>query len=272
MSTNEKDGLSIWEKVQATDPAYTKPFTGHLGFAGTAVNPTYVFRKATEVFGPIGIGWGADVLKEELVKGAPLAYGADGTETAHAIIHKAYVEVWYMLGDKRGTVRQYGGTQFVGRGPNGQLYTDDDAAKKSMTDGMLKCLALLGFSADIHLGLFDDVKYVQGLDAFFAQQANGGAPAETAAQSQFSAQQQSQSTQQGDGKYSRRYLQWKERIGRLAPDDIPHTREVIQRDSELSQLERSLLLGSKDLKVAAPQHSNQRDHSHDQGLNNKVFL
>lgn len=272
-STTKEDGLSIWERVQATDPAYTKSFTGHLGFEGTAVNPTYVFRKATEVFGPIGIGWGADVIHEEYVKGAPIAFPADGDEPTHAVIHKAKVEVWYMLGDKKGVVRQYGGTQFIGRGHDGKLYTDDDAAKKSMTDGMLKCLSLLGFGGDIHLGLYDDAKYVQGLEAFFAQQAaNAAIPAQqsahqasndtgTARNSKLAGRQAA--PQAGsDGKHSARYLQWKERLlTGIDEKDLPRTREVIRADEQLSELERALLLGSKELKAGEQATKGERADS-----------
>lgn len=37
---------------------------------------------------------------------------------------------------------------------------DTDALKKARTDGTTKCLSLLGFNADIFLGLWDDSKYV----------------------------------------------------------------------------------------------------------------
>jgi len=35
--------------------------------------------------------------------------------------------------------------------------------KKATTDGITKCLSMLGFNADVFLGKFDDNKYVQEL-------------------------------------------------------------------------------------------------------------
>ena len=37
---------------------------------------------------------------------------------------------------------------------------DEDAPKKSATDGMVKCLSMLGFAGDIFSGQWDDSKYV----------------------------------------------------------------------------------------------------------------
>ena len=37
---------------------------------------------------------------------------------------------------------------------------DEDAPKKSVTDGMVKCLSMLGFAGDIFSGQWDDSKYV----------------------------------------------------------------------------------------------------------------
>jgi len=40
---------------------------------------------------------------------------------------------------------------------------DTDAYKKASTDGLTKLLSHLGFNADVFLGMFDDNKYVAGL-------------------------------------------------------------------------------------------------------------
>jgi hypothetical protein len=38
-------------------------------------------------------------------------------------------------------------------------HVDDEAPKKSLTDAVGKCLSLLGFAADVHMGLWDGDKY-----------------------------------------------------------------------------------------------------------------
>lgn len=157
------ENLTLWQTVEKTDPQFTKPFSRGGGFRGTATNATYLAKKATEVFGPMGIGWGLEIVDEALMDGAPL--DAQGN---HEKIHKVRVKLWYKLNGERGEVVQFGQTVFVGRNKNG-LFTDEEAPKKSLTDAMSKCLSLLGFSADIHLGRFDDNKYVNDLQQEFAE-------------------------------------------------------------------------------------------------------
>lgn len=165
--------MEIWNSVEKTDPKFTKQFSRGGGFKGTATNATYLARKATEAFGPCGTGWGINVLSEEVFVGAP--HIIEGQIVAHDAIHKVHARLWYVLDGKRGEVEQFGQTQIVGRNKNG-FYTDEEAPKKSLTDAMSKCLSLLGFSADIHLGLYDDNKYVAELRREFAPPAQEAAP------------------------------------------------------------------------------------------------
>jgi hypothetical protein len=143
--------LAIWSAVEKTDPAHTKTFNRAGGFCGTAVNQAYQTRRATELFGPIGIGWGFDELEHQIVEGA----GGDK-------VWFSKVKLWYQHDGRRGEVVQWGATTFVGKNKNGP-FTDEEAGKKSITDAVGKCLSLLGFSADVYLGQFgqfDDQKYV----------------------------------------------------------------------------------------------------------------
>lgn len=159
------DNTALWQAVEKTDPAFTKQFSRGGGFKGTATNATYLARKATEQFGPCGTGWGVQVIDEEIIEGAPLLL--EGVVVAHERVHKVRARLWYVRDGVRGEVEQFGQTQMVGKNKNG-FYTDEEAPKKSLTDAMSKCLSLLGFSADIHLGLYDDNKYVASLQAEFA--------------------------------------------------------------------------------------------------------
>ena len=147
-SALQNHNLAIWSAVEKTDPAHTKTFNRAGGFSGTAVNQAYQARRATELFGPIGIGWGFDELEHQIVEGA-----------AGDKVWFAKVKLWYQHEGRRGEVIQWGATTFVGRNKNG-AFTDEEAAKKSITDAVGKCLSLLGFSADVYLGQFDDQKYV----------------------------------------------------------------------------------------------------------------
>jgi hypothetical protein len=161
------DNLKLWDSVQATDPRYTKKFTRGGGFSGTAINATYLAKRATETFGPIGTGWGVLVEDEQYAEGAPIVddkHGLVGTE----IIHVLRIMLWYELNGIRGEVRHYGQTVFVGKNKHG-VFTDEEAPKKSLTDAMSKALSLLGFASDVHLGLYDDNKYVNDLKVAIAE-------------------------------------------------------------------------------------------------------
>lgn len=61
MSTN----MQIWEKVSTTDTRYTKAAEVG-GQKITSLNGTAMIMKATEIFGPVGIGFGWSVMEERL--------------------------------------------------------------------------------------------------------------------------------------------------------------------------------------------------------------
>jgi len=146
------DNLKLWQAVEKTDPKYTKSFSKAGGFSGTAINATYLIRKATELWGPMGSIWGPEITDEKYVE------GADGT-----IIHVLRINFKHPQGE----FPSYGQTTFVGTNKNGR-FTDEEAPKKSLTDAITKALSMLGFSADVFLGLYDDNKYVNDRRAEFA--------------------------------------------------------------------------------------------------------
>ena len=154
----ETDKLALWSAVEKTDPKFTKEFNRSGGFKGTAINPTWLAKRATETFGPIGIGWGYAIQDESYQKGHDFI-NENGQVLGSVVIHKLRLEVWYIWNGSLGRVQQFGQTEFVGRNKYG-LFTDEEAPKKSLTDALSKCLSLIGFAADVHMGLFDDNKYV----------------------------------------------------------------------------------------------------------------
>jgi len=151
----DTNNLKIWNAVEATDPKYTKQFNRGGGFKGTATNATYLAKKATQQFGPLGLGWGWNVIDEKYQPG----HDKD-------VIHVVRIKLWYVLDGQRGEIEHFGQTQFVGKNKNGH-FTDEEAPKKSLTDAISKCLSGLGFAADIHLGLYDDNRYVNDLKRDF---------------------------------------------------------------------------------------------------------
>ena len=144
------DNKALWNTVFMTDPKAVKPITGKQ-YNGNSPKPYWLIDRATEVFGPVGIGWGCTVKSERFER---------LSETD--VLHVAVVSVWYVVDGKRSeTFDQMGGTKAAYKTAKGSLMVDEDAGKKSVTDGMVKCLSMIGFAGDIFSGRWDDSKYVE---------------------------------------------------------------------------------------------------------------
>lgn len=149
--------MSIWSQVEKTAPEATKSAKVN-GQQITSISGQHMIKRATEVFGPVGIGWGWTVAEERFDQGGEIR-NDKGELIGHEVGHTIRVKLWFMQGDKRGEVEQYGCTPFTYKSRWG-VTTDTEAPKKSLTDAVKKALAMLGFSADIFLGLYDDRDYV----------------------------------------------------------------------------------------------------------------
>jgi hypothetical protein len=139
----------LWDQVCKTDPRHTKKVNQRGGF--TAIDAHYQVQRATEMFGPVGIGWGyingEPIFKEQLV----------------------FVPVTLWHGDRANTFGPiYGGAEVI----SNKGYADNDALKKASTDGLTKALSHLGFNADVFLGKFDDNKYLAEVTREFANADN----------------------------------------------------------------------------------------------------
>ena len=141
------DNMKLWQSVCVTDPKAVKPITGKQ-YKGNSPKPYWVIQRATEVFGPCGLGWGVQILSERFER-----FGDEA-------LHIAHVKVWYMQDGTRGEIEQMGQTRAAYISAAGKHIVDEDAPKKSATDGMVKCLSMLGFAGDIFSGQWDDSKYV----------------------------------------------------------------------------------------------------------------
>ena len=140
--------MTLWNQVCVTDPAAVKSITGKQ-YKGNSPKPYWIIQRATEVFGPCGTGWGVEVVNERFER-----FGDAES------LHIALIRVWYELDGKRGQIEQMGQTRSSYVTSAGKFIVDEDAPKKSVTDGMVKCLSMLGFAGDIFSGQWDDSRYV----------------------------------------------------------------------------------------------------------------
>lgn len=173
----QNPNLALWLREMPTDPSFegkpvVKPFTRGGGFRGSAINATYIVMRLTQAFGPVGWGWGYEVIADDTVQGAPVV-AKDGTVLGHEQVQRTRIRFWYFPNGrpddlenftaqvKRAEFEQVGQTTYVAWSERNQRFTtDEEAWKKSLTDAITKAASHIGFAADVHLGLWDDNKYV----------------------------------------------------------------------------------------------------------------
>ncbi len=147
---NLKDGnLSLWNRVQETDPNYTKA-ANVKGNRITSISPQFQILNVTKEFGIYGMTWGLKDMKYD-----------------------------YTLVDSHGLVI-YVATFFYPNGEfkinnsislyidNARTKVDDNFAKKLETDTLTKAISKLGFNADIFMGKFDDQRYLEDVKKKYA--------------------------------------------------------------------------------------------------------
>ncbi len=149
------DKTALWDKLGKTDPAHTKEFSRAGGFKGTAIKPMFSYRRMTEEFGPCGIGWGIGEPSFQVVP------------AGEEILVYCTVSIWHEKPEQR--VFGVGGDKVAGKNKYG-LSTDDEAFKKAFTDAVTNALKLIGVGADVHMGMFDDNKYVNTVRQEFAEE------------------------------------------------------------------------------------------------------
>ncbi len=145
----------LWDRLGKTDPAHTKPFQRSGGFKGTSIKPIYSYRRMTEEFGPCGEGWGINAPTFQVVA------GHEGEVLVYCT-----ASIWY--GTREQIVYGVGGDKAVVKQTSG-LRGDDEAFKKAFTDGITNALKMIGVGADVHMGMFDDDKYVNSLKEEFRE-------------------------------------------------------------------------------------------------------
>ena len=144
----KNNNMNIWDSVCETDPKYTKQVNQRGGF--TAIGAQSQIKKATEVFGAYGYGWG---VRDERI---------DKWEDCGLVVYQA--TLWFSEDGKaeEGIIPLHSSIKYSN---NGRV--DDDFFKKVATDALTKGLSKLGFNADVFMGMFDDNKYVNQMATKF---------------------------------------------------------------------------------------------------------
>lgn len=220
------ENLALWESVERTPLSQTKEITGK-SYRGNSPKPHWLVKRATEAFGPIGIGWGYTIVDQEVIDGATYK---DGTTER---MHTARVRVWYKWQGERAEVEHVGGTIFSGQRANGKPFTDEDAPKKSVTDALIKALSMIGFAGDIFLGRYDDNKYLAELRQEEAPPQQQSAP--TGRNASDTAMRMKDAINKAENYEALQTLvstdRWKDGMAKLTPAEQSDLRDLYKRRS-----------------------------------------
>jgi len=140
------DNLKLWELVKTPDTKYTKKVSMRGGY--TATSPQYIIMLATEQFGSYGSGFG---LSE-----SSFDYGL--LQEFRIAIHRA--TFFYVLNGNKFEFPITNTVEVVSK--NGHV--DTDYAKKVETNTLCKALSKIGFAADVYMGMFEDMDYLQEVE------------------------------------------------------------------------------------------------------------
>lgn len=149
MSEQSKN-TALWDSVEKTDRKFTKQVAQRGGY--TSICPQYQLGEATKAFGPYGKGFGLSVSKLDMSL----------FESIGLVVHNAVF--FYVVNGERSEFPINNAIEAKKTTRNG-VFIDVDFAKKVETNTVSKALSKLGFNADVFMGLFDDVSYIQELDA-----------------------------------------------------------------------------------------------------------
>jgi hypothetical protein len=141
--------LDAWNKLKTPPPEAMSKIKGGRLNGMTDIKPQWRYKVMTEVFGPVGLGWGYSIKRLWTEK------CEDGTVCAFA-----EVSAWYKLdGAKSELFDGIGGSMLVAKESAG-LRTSDECYKMATTDALSVALKMIGVGADVYSGdVSHDSKY-----------------------------------------------------------------------------------------------------------------
>lgn len=133
------ENMRIYETVRQAPENALKPITGGRLNGKTDINPMWRIKALTEQFGPCGIGWKYEILRQWLEP------GANGEIAAFCDV-SLYIKE---SGEWSGAIPGTGGSMFVSKEKSG-LFVSDECFKMALTDALSVACKALGFGADVY--------------------------------------------------------------------------------------------------------------------------
>lgn len=185
-----RENLKLWDLVEKTNPKYTKKAKVG-GNQITSISPQYQIMNVTEQFGSYGVTWGfrdieldfslvSTMFQKDKTEGVYPNVKVIGKEDAcmGLVVFKA---TFFYPSGSFPTINSI--SLFTN---NERSKLDDNFAKKLETDTLTKAISKLGFNADIFLGKFDDVRYIEEITKEFNKPIEQPKPKKSLNEDQFS--------------------------------------------------------------------------------------
>lgn len=130
--------LAIYEQARIVPESAIKPIVNGRLKGKSDINPVYRIKRMTEIFGPCGIGWRYEIVKQWLE-----TYGNEVKAFTHINLYIKWDGEWSEA------IPGIGGAAFVSMESKG-AYVSDECYKMSLTDALSVSMKALGVAADIY--------------------------------------------------------------------------------------------------------------------------
>lgn len=146
------DKLSWWEALATPDDGALKKIQAGRLKGKSDINPQWRYLAMTRLFGPCGVGWKFEIVRQWTEP------GADGEVLAFVNVN-VYVRTHYE-GAWSDPIPGTGGNTLVVKERSG-MHNNDEAFKMATTDALGTAMKMLGVAAEVYMGGFDS-KYDRG--------------------------------------------------------------------------------------------------------------
>jgi len=139
--------LEIWDKLKVPPDWALKPIAGGSLKGKTDINPQWRYMVMTEQFGPCGVGWKFEKVKQWTEQG-------DGGQVFAFVDVNLYIKI---DGKWSEPIPANGGDMLIEKDKNG-LHHNDEAFKMATTDALGTAMKMIGVAASVYTN-FSDTKY-----------------------------------------------------------------------------------------------------------------
>lgn len=144
----KEDNLKLWNSVDKPPKEALKEIKGGRLSGMTDIKPQWRYKAMTEQFGPCGVGWKYDIVKQWTEPGSD-----------EQIICYVNIELFFLHdGVWSEAIPGTGGSMIVTKERAG-LHTSDEGYKMALTDALSVAMSRIGVAAEIYMGNWTGSKY-----------------------------------------------------------------------------------------------------------------